>query len=815
MSVFIRHGDRNPVSALNFDPTIPSNGHLTHSGKERLSYVGRQMQTIVGQDDLFQFEAKEHTELPDYRFQWNSTASTRTRNSIEAYSYGFFPANWSIKVGNKDVFAQQLHPVYIYSPDSQTDNTFNMAFICPSSIDIINKYTQKDVYTEFKKKNQAYLDEALKLVKTSPENEWDLFTLLDTIQVVGEDEKRLPQGFSRELYTKIVNIRHELFHLSMPYADPEFQQINTSPIIDEVFFTNYASDVKAAKANSPFPKYRHYSCHDANLLLLAGVLGFSDLLKQQPGYSGMITVEMRINEVNTIDNPLVIFKHCWFPNKKEALELTEIVPPFCTQKCDLKTIQRHFAADHSVMADRAQWFTKTCGMVPSRPEQLDVLTYLTGGLIVLCIGIVAILRNGDLVAFPTETVYGLGGSALDESSIAKIYDAKGRPSDNPLIVHIASYDLIPQLVAETTSEEYKLTIKIAQLFWPGPLSLVFPKSDLIPKRVTGGLSTVVLRMPSDQIALQLLRAVNLPLAAPSANTSGKPSPTTSEHVLEDLKGRIPAILKGGCSSIGVESTVLDVFSHPPMILRPGGVTLEQLRPHLPDIILHPSLTAVQETQHHSLQSNIPQQVLEQISSLFLERKLHKPRQQNSFTLAPSPSLSKPPTPDLATPPPPTPGMKYTHYSPETPIVLCSGQGSTTSLGTVVKVLEEVTRIQNSSTTPGCVVVILTTSSPQEHPETLTIHHLPSSLHHFPFTHILSPQSTQPYIPDHEHHFSLICYLIGPTLSEVQHNIFSTFRACDGIFYADMAIAEAVPLENEGLAINNRMQKASRILCQPT
>lgn len=183
-----------------------------------------------------------------------------------------------------------------------------------------------------------------------------------------------------------------------------------------------------------------------------------------------------------------------------------------------------------------------------------------------------IIKNGGLVAFPTETVYGLGGDALNPQASRKIYAAKGRPSDNPLIVHVASKGSVYE-IAEEVSEKAK---KLMDAFWPGPLTLVFKKNDRVPVETTGGLSTVAVRMPSDRIASAFIAAAGGFVAAPSANVSGRPSTTTAAHVMEDLNGRIEMILDGGQAVIGLESTIVDVSVPEPVILRPGIITQEML-----------------------------------------------------------------------------------------------------------------------------------------------------------------------------------------------------------------------------------------------
>lgn len=183
-----------------------------------------------------------------------------------------------------------------------------------------------------------------------------------------------------------------------------------------------------------------------------------------------------------------------------------------------------------------------------------------------------ILRSGGLVAIPTETVYGLAANALDGAAVRKIFEAKGRPNDNPLIVHVSSLEEIDPLVESVDPRLYKL----AEKYWPGPLTIILRKSALIPNEVSPNLDTVALRMPSHECAREIIRAAGVPLAAPSANASGKPSPTRAAHVIEDLDGKIDAVVDGGESDVGVESTVVTLVTDPPTLLRPGGITPEQL-----------------------------------------------------------------------------------------------------------------------------------------------------------------------------------------------------------------------------------------------
>lgn len=185
----------------------------------------------------------------------------------------------------------------------------------------------------------------------------------------------------------------------------------------------------------------------------------------------------------------------------------------------------------------------------------------------------ACLRDGGLVAFPTETVYGLGAHALDRAAVARIFNAKGRPATDPLIVHVASFDQVAALVSHIPAEAHTL----ADRFWPGALTLVMPRSTVVPDTVTAGLGTVALRMPSHPVARALLDAVRLPIAAPSANLFSRPSPTRASHVRDDLDGRVDIILDGGATTVGLESTVLDLAGDLPTVLRPGAVTVEALR----------------------------------------------------------------------------------------------------------------------------------------------------------------------------------------------------------------------------------------------
>jgi L-threonylcarbamoyladenylate synthase len=225
-----------------------------------------------------------------------------------------------------------------------------------------------------------------------------------------------------------------------------------------------------------------------------------------------------------------------------------------------------------------------------------------------------LLKSGALVAFPTETVYGLGANALDEKAAAKIYAAKGRPSDNPLIIHIADMESLGLITEEIPKAAYLL----AEKFWPGPLTMVMKKSEVVPYGTTGGLDTVAVRMPSHPIALEMIRHGGGYIAAPSANTSGRPSPTLASHVADDMDGIIPMILDGGAVGIGIESTIVDLTEEIPTILRPGFITKEMLEEVVGEVQVDKGLSADAKT------------------------------------------------------PPKAPGMKYRHYAPKAELIIVEG-----------------------------------------------------------------------------------------------------------------------------------------------
>ena len=204
-----------------------------------------------------------------------------------------------------------------------------------------------------------------------------------------------------------------------------------------------------------------------------------------------------------------------------------------------------------------------------------------------------LIAAGELVAFPTETVYGLGGDALDPEASKKIYSAKGRPSDNPLIVHISDFSDLER-IAKTVPEDAR---KLSDAFWPGPLTMIVEKGDAVPYATTGGMDTVAVRMPNHPIALDLIRRSGCLIAAPSANTSGRPSPTEAAHVAEDLSGKIAMIIDGGPVGIGIESTIIDLTEDTPMVLRPGYITPQMLSKVLgKEVIIDPGIIAADDTR---------------------------------------------------------------------------------------------------------------------------------------------------------------------------------------------------------------------------
>ena len=228
----------------------------------------------------------------------------------------------------------------------------------------------------------------------------------------------------------------------------------------------------------------------------------------------------------------------------------------------------------------------------------------------------AILRRGGLLGIPTETVYGLGADALNEDAVRRIFEAKGRPQDNPLIIHVPSADWLERYCQNVPAAAYRL----AEKFWPGPLTMILPRREIVPLRTTGGLETVGVRCPNHPVTLAIIEAAGVPIAAPSGNTSGRPSPTTAQHMMDDMAGKINGIVDGGPCAVGVESTIIDLTVQPPRLLRPGGVTPEELRALLGEL-------------------DIDCAVLGQISNDAVVR---------------------------------APGMKYKHYAPSAEVYIISG-----------------------------------------------------------------------------------------------------------------------------------------------
>jgi L-threonylcarbamoyladenylate synthase len=321
-----------------------------------------------------------------------------------------------------------------------------------------------------------------------------------------------------------------------------------------------------------------------------------------------------------------------------------------------------------------------------------------------------IIRKGGLVAFPTETVYGLGADALNCDAVLHLYEAKRRPLDNPPIVHIAEKADVASLV-EQVPQKAKLLI---DKFWPGPLTLVLKRSLKVPKITTAGLDTVAVRMPIHPVAVALIKVSGLPIAAPSANLSGKPSPTTAEHVYEDLNGRIDVILDGGATNIGVESTVVDLSADPPMLLRPGGLSFEALKKVLPDLVLHPFVESEKELSVEKVRS---------------------------------------------------PGMKHKHYAPKASVILVEGD-----LDIVVDKIKELSEAYKYE---GKRVGVLATDETQRS---------------YKIDAVMSLGTRR-------------------NIATIAANLFSLLREMDakGV---DVIIVEGVPPEGLGLAIMNRLRKAS-------
>ena len=260
-----------------------------------------------------------------------------------------------------------------------------------------------------------------------------------------------------------------------------------------------------------------------------------------------------------------------------------------------------------------------------------------------------LIAKGELVAFPTETVYGLGGDALDPEASRKIYAAKGRPSDNPLIVHISEFSDLKRIAKKIPPEAKKLS----DAFWPGPLTMILEKSEAVPDATTGGMDTVAIRMPNHPVALDLIRKSGCLIAAPSANTSGRPSPTEASHVAEDLSGKIAMIVDGGPVGIGIESTIIDLTEPVPMVLRPGYITPDMLSDVLGvEVVIDPGIIAADDTR--------------------------KPK---------------------------APGMKYKHYAPKADMVIVDGPKE--------KVLQKINSLVIDNRQEGKKVAVIATEETKE------------------------------------------------------------------------------------------------------
>ena len=275
---------------------------------------------------------------------------------------------------------------------------------------------------------------------------------------------------------------------------------------------------------------------------------------------------------------------------------------------------------------------------------------------------VQIIRNGGLVAAPTETVYGLCANALNETAVNNIFKAKGRPNDNPLIIHIADLNMLYELVREVSPTAKLLIDK----FWPGPLTLIFKTKDIVPHAVTAGLDTVAIRFPSHPLMQKLIKDSGLPIAAPSANTSGKPSPTNASRVIEDMAGKIDCIIDGASSEYGVESTIVDTTSEIPTVLRPGGITYEMLESIVGEIVIDPAIS-------------------------------HKLKEGEQ---------------------PKAPGMKYTHYSPNAEVFIIknssaySGISHHNMFGNLDNLREKLTNLVQTGHEAGKKIGILATDETQ-------------------------------------------------------------------------------------------------------
>lgn len=320
------------------------------------------------------------------------------------------------------------------------------------------------------------------------------------------------------------------------------------------------------------------------------------------------------------------------------------------------------------------------------------------------------IKRGGLVAFPTETVYGLGANALNAEAVLALFEAKKRPLDNPPIVHVCDVKDVCRL-AETVPSQAEA---LMERFWPGPLTLIFKRSDVVPDVTVAGLDTIAVRMPRHNVALALIRESDCPIAAPSANLAGRPSPTSAEHVLDDLGGRIDAVLDAGPTVVGVESTVLDLTVDPPQVLRPGGTTFEVLREVLGRVELNPAVTAEKALRMEKVRS---------------------------------------------------PGLRHKHYAPDAEVVVVEGE-----VDAVVAKVDELVKLYRED---GRRVGVLATD-----------------------------ETVSRYSAD-------VVKSLGSRgdLAVVARNLFRLLREFD-LEGVDVIVAEGVPAEGLGLAVMNRLRKAS-------
>jgi L-threonylcarbamoyladenylate synthase len=320
------------------------------------------------------------------------------------------------------------------------------------------------------------------------------------------------------------------------------------------------------------------------------------------------------------------------------------------------------------------------------------------------------IKRGGLVAFPTETVYGLGANALNAEAVLALFEAKKRPLDNPPIVHVCDVKDVCRL-AETVPSQAEA---LMERFWPGPLTLIFKRSDVVPDVTVAGLDTIAVRMPRHNVALALIRESDCPIAAPSANLAGRPSPTSAEHVLDDLGGRIDAVLDAGPTVVGVESTVLDLTVDPPQVLRPGGTTFEVLREVLGRVELNPAVTAEKALRMEKVRS---------------------------------------------------PGLRHKHYAPDAEVVVVEGEADA-----VVAKVDELVKLYRED---GRRVGVLATD-----------------------------ETVSRYSAD-------VVKSLGSRgdLAVVARNLFRLLREFD-VEGVDVIVAEGVPAEGLGLAVMNRLRKAS-------